>query len=69
MLFKILSQNCGKTFDEIYEISRNDKWFNSDEAKEIGLIDNIVGLETSPSMSQMMEGFDEYYAKEILNKK
>lgn len=69
MLFKILSQNCGKTFDEIYEISRNDKWFNSDEAKEIGLIDNIVGLETSPSMTQMMEGFDDYYTKEILNKK
>ena len=42
MLFKILSQNCGKTFDEIYEISRRDKWFNSEESKEIGLIDNII---------------------------
>ena len=68
MLFKILSQNCGKTFDEIYEISRRDKWFNSEEAKDIGLIDNIIGLENRPSMTQMMEGFDEYYAKEIYNK-
>ena len=31
MLFKILAENCGKTFDEMYESSRNDKWFNSDE--------------------------------------
>jgi ATP-dependent Clp protease protease subunit len=68
MLFKILSQNCDKTFNEIYEISRRDKWFNSEEAKEIGLIDNIIGLEKRPSISQMMEGFDEYYTKEILNK-
>ena len=68
MLFKILSQNCDKTFDEIYEISRRDKWFNSEESKEIGLIDNIIGLENSPSISQMMEGFEDYYSKEIYNK-
>jgi ATP-dependent Clp protease protease subunit len=68
MLFKILSQNCGKTFDEIYEISRRDKWFNSEESKEIGLIDNIIGLERSPSINEMMEGFDEYYSNEIYKK-
>lgn len=68
MLFKILGQNCGKTFDEIYELSRRDKWFNSEEAKEVGLIDNIIGLDTSPSISQMMEGFDEYYSNEIYKK-
>jgi ATP-dependent Clp protease protease subunit len=68
MLFKILAENCGKTFDEMYESSRNDKWFNSDEAKTFGLIDNIVGLETNKSMTEMMVGFEDFYNKEILNK-
>lgn len=68
MLFKILAENCGKSFQEMYESSRHDKWFNSDEAKEFGLIDNVVGLNQNKSMTEMMEGFDEYYAKEILKK-
>ena len=61
MLFKILAENCGKTFDEMYESSRNDKWFNSDESKEFGLIDNIVGLDTNKSMTEMMFGFEDFY--------
>jgi ATP-dependent Clp protease protease subunit len=69
MLFKILAENTGKTFDEVYELSRNDKWFNSDEALEFGLIDNIIGLDRSPSISEMMEGFEDYYSKEIMGKK
>ena len=68
MLFKILAENCGKTFDEMYESSRNDKWFNSDEAKAFGLIDNIVGLETNKSMTEMMFGFEDFYNKEILKR-
>ena len=68
MLFKILAENCGKTFDEMYESSRNDKWFNSDEAKSFGLIDNIVGLETNKSMTEMMVGFEDFYNKEILKR-
>ena len=68
ILFKILAENCGKTFDEMLESSRNDKWFNSDEALEFGLIDKIVGVEKNKSMSDMMVGFDEYYEKEILKK-
>jgi ATP-dependent Clp protease protease subunit len=68
MLFKILAENCGKTFDEMYESSRNDKWFNSDEAKTFGLIDNIVGLETNKSMTEMMVGFEDFYNKEILKR-
>lgn len=69
MLFKILAENTGKTFDEVFELSRNDKWFNSDESLEFGLIDNIVGLDKSPSMSEMMVGFEDYYTKEVLGKK
>ena len=68
MLFKILAENCGKSFDEMYESSRHDKWFNSDDAKAFGLIDNIVGLETNKSMTEMMVGFYEFYSKEILKR-
>ncbi len=66
ILFKILAKNCGKSFDEMYESSRRDKWFNSDEALKFGLIDNIIGLDKSPSITSMLEGFDEYYKKEVL---
>ena len=69
LLFKILAKNCDKTFDEMLESSRNDKWFNSDEALEFGLIDKIVGVEKNTSMTDMMVGFDEYYEKEILKRK
>ena len=33
-----------------------------------GLIDEIIGLDKTPSISQHLEGFDEYYNKEVLNK-
>lgn len=69
LLFKILAENCGKTFQEMLESSRNDKWFNSDEALEFGLIDKIVGVEKNQSMTNMMVGFDDYYEKEILKRK
>ena len=59
MLFKILAENSGKTFDEIYELFRRDCWFNSDESKEIGLIDNIIGLEKDKSITKYLEGFEE----------
>lgn len=66
MLFKILAENCNKTFDEVYEAANRDKWFNSQEALEFGLIDEIIGLDKNKSVSQMMEGFDEYYQKYIM---
>jgi hypothetical protein len=46
-------------------LSRRDCWFNSDESKEIGLIDNIIGLEKDKSITNYLEGFEEYYAKEV----
>jgi ATP-dependent Clp protease protease subunit len=69
LLFKILAENCDKTFEQMLESSRNDKWFNSDEALEFGLIDKIIGLEKNQSMTDMMVGFDDYYEKEILKRK
>ena len=68
MLFKILAENSGKSFDEVYELSRNDKWFNSDEAKEFGLVDKVIGTETNPTITEMMKGFDNYYKKEVLKR-
>ena len=66
ILFKMLAKNCGKTFDEVLEFSRRDRWYNSDEALSFGLIDEIIGLDKSPSITSMLEGFDEYYAKVVM---
>jgi ATP-dependent Clp protease, protease subunit len=68
ILFKILAENSGKTFDEIFEISRNDKWFNSHESLQFGLIDEIIGVDKSTSIDSRLEGFEEYYMKEVLKK-
>jgi ATP-dependent Clp protease protease subunit len=64
ILFKMLARNCDKTFEEMLESSRRDRWFNSDEALQFGLIDEIIGLDKHDSMTKSLEGFDEYYAKE-----
>ena len=69
ILFKILAENAGVSFEEMFEMSRVDKWFTSDEAKKIGLIDEIIGVnEDNKSITNMMGGFDEYYAAEVANK-
>ena len=59
ILFKILAENCGKTFEEMIESSRRDKWFNSEEALEFGLIDEVIGQDKY-SMKNMLDGFDDY---------
>lgn len=68
MLFKIISKNCGKSFEEVLESARRDKWLNSDEALQFGIIDEIIGLDTVDSMSTLLEGFDDYYNKEVFGK-
>jgi len=68
ILFKILAENCGKTFEEMLESSRRDKWFNSKEALDFGLIDEVIGSDRLTSIDKRLEGFDEYYNKEILGK-
>lgn len=68
ILFKLLAKNCGKTFDEMLESSRRDKWFNSQEALDFGLIDEIIGIDKHDGIDKQLEGFDAYYEKEILNK-
>jgi ATP-dependent Clp protease protease subunit len=66
ILFKLLGQNCGKTFEEVLEFSRRDRWYNSDEALEFGLIDEIIGVDKNKTISNMLEGFEDYYQKEVL---
>ena len=68
ILFKMLANNCGKTFEEMLDFSERDRWYNSDEALKYGLIDEIIGTEKSPTMSKLLEGFDEYYNKQYFNK-
>jgi ATP-dependent Clp protease protease subunit len=68
ILFKMLAKNCGKTFEEVLEFSRRDRWYNSDEALQFGLVDEIIGLDEqkSNSITTMLDGFSEYYNKEVL---
>lgn len=68
ILFKILAKNCGKTFEEMLDSSRRDKWFNSKEALDFGLIDEIIGLDKNDGIEKQLEGFDSYYEREVLNK-
>ena len=68
ILFKILSKNTGKNFEEVLESARRDHWLNSDEALNFGLIDEIIGLDKTPTISNHLEGFEDYYKREILKK-
>ena len=68
ILFNILANNCGKTFDEVLNGARRDKWLNSDEALEFGIIDEVIKKDGSVPISKMLEGFDDYYTKEVLRK-
>lgn len=68
ILFKLLAKNCGKTFDEMLESSRRDRWFNSKEALDFGLIDEVIGIDKVDSIDKQLEGFEDYYNKEVISK-
>lgn len=68
ILFKMLAENSGRPFEEVLESARRDHWMNSQEALDFGLIDEIVVSEKGSSITQLMEGYDEYYMREILKK-
>lgn len=67
LLFKILAQNCGKTVDEVLDFSGRDRWYNSDEALSFGLIDEVIGSDKM-TITSMLDGFDDYYKKEVLSR-
>jgi ATP-dependent Clp protease protease subunit len=41
-LYQILADHTGKTFEEIEKDSDRDYWLRAEEAKEYGLIDEIL---------------------------
>ena len=41
-LYTILSEHTGKTYSQIEKDSDRDKWMRSDEAKEYGIIDEVL---------------------------
>ena len=68
VLFNMLAENSGKSFDEVLESARRDKWLNSQEALDFGFIDEIIITEKSTPITTYLDGFDEYYTKEVLKK-
>lgn len=68
ILFKMLAENSGKSFDQVLESARRDHWLNSQEALDFGFIDEIILSDKTSSITKLMEGFDDYYTKEILKK-
>ena len=68
ILFKMLAENSGKSFEQVLESARRDHWLNSQEALDFGFIDEIILGEKTTSITTLMDGFDDYYTKEILKK-
>jgi len=66
ILFKMLAENSGKSFQEVLESARRDKWLNSQEALDFGFIDEIILTDKTSSITTLMDGFDEYYKKEVM---
>jgi len=66
ILFKMLAENSVRSFDEVLESARRDKWLNSQEALEFGFIDEIIISDKTSSITTLMDGFEDYYQKEIL---
>ena len=41
---------------------------SAEESLKYGIIDEIIGSNKTDSMSKWLDGFDEYYKKEVINK-
>lgn len=69
ILFKMLAQNSGRDFEYVLEAARRDKWLNAYEALEFGFIDEIINSENNRyDVKSLMDGFEDYYSNEVLNK-
>jgi ATP-dependent Clp protease protease subunit len=68
ILFKMLAENSGKDFQYVLDAARRDKWLNSQEALDFGFIDEIILSDKTSSITSLLEGFDEYYNKEVFGK-
>lgn len=65
VLFNMLAEFCGKTFEEVLNVANRDKWFNAEEILKFGLIDEVLYPKnrTVKGMGNYLEGFDEYFKK------
>jgi len=68
ILFKMLAENSGRDFQYVLDAARRDKWLNSQEALDFGFIDEIILTDKTSSISNLLEGFDDYYNKEVFGK-
>jgi ATP-dependent Clp protease protease subunit len=65
ILFKMLSEYTGTKFEDILEMANRDKWLNSKESLELGIIDEILIKEGHKPVEDYLKGFDKYYQKLI----
>jgi ATP-dependent Clp protease protease subunit len=68
ILFKMLAENSGRDFQYVLDAARRDKWLNSQEALDFGFIDEIIVSDKTSSITTLMDGFEEYYNREVLSK-
>lgn len=66
LLFKMIAENTDKDVYDVLTVAGRDKWFNSNEALEFGLIDEIIIKDGETTIEKYMEGFDEY--QKFINK-
>lgn len=60
ILFQKLAEYSGKTWQEVLKYSERDRWLTSDEAKNYGLIDEVIIKDGSKSVTELLKGFSEY---------
>jgi ATP-dependent Clp protease protease subunit len=64
VLFNMLADFSDNSFDEVMAIANRDKWFNAEEIKKFGLVDEVIYPEgNKKGMDKYLEGFDKYYDK------
>jgi ATP-dependent Clp protease, protease subunit len=68
ILFKMLAENSGRDFQYVLDTARRDKWLNSQEALEFGFIDEVILSDKTSSITSLLDGFDDYYNKEVFGK-
>jgi len=68
ILFKMLAENSGRDFQYVLDAARRDKWLNSQEALDFGFIDEVILSDKTSSITSLLDGFDDYYNKEVFGK-
>jgi len=68
ILFKMLAENSGRDFQYVLDAARRDKWLNSQEALDFGFIDEVILTDKTSSITSLLDGFDDYYNKEVFSK-